>query len=566
MNNEKFNPILLQYGIKTKNLWNNEEERKIVLKYVYDYGEKCNWCFDLLTDLEDKLMDLYANSCTESKSENFFVPFSGRDLFEKKNMIIELAFQYLSLNDIDSYSLNKYKEIIRKTRKRGYNSTISESDITSQTNSIDYDETNVIAQKTVNENNEGKKINPVLLEYGIRTTNLYSNFMEEKIVCKYIYDYCKEQEFDMDKIRELAKSFNLRKYSTTKVVDGKKVRFYEDDFWKILKICHDYEAFFLKSKEYFSVSSATTIIFDRLFRAQSIDEILQAIDSKTISKNVYSTYDKYLYLKTKFEKTVESYGHEKLKLYEENLSEKFNMYLQLYNKQLEEIRAREYLKKLERATNVIEIFVASDSRNIKSFCDQYNISMTEFRGYVDILKDNNLPLYNDYTDIATSNKKQTYVVVSEKIKLIVCLLGNGIEENGVKRNFDLIDFCQIANSLSPDDIMNLARNLVDKRSYSLLKKFVSNNKKNMRFDSRAKENILSMTQYINFEKDQDGYPIPGTGEEFANSKKIQLMEYLNDSNVPLNLATYNMAFNRYRKGFLDLSKEKVKVKVTNDNS
>ena len=76
----------------------------------------------------------------------------------------------------------------------------------------------------------------------------------------------------------------------------------------------------------------------------------------------------------------------------------------------------------------------------------------------------------------------------------------------------------------------------------------------------VQENILSMNQYVNFEKDQNGCLIPGTGEIFDNDKKLQLMRYLEESNVPLNIATYNIAFNRYRKGYLVLSKVKVKIK------
>lgn len=65
--------------------------------------------------------------------------------------------------------------------------------------------------------------------------------------------------------------------------------------------------------------------------------------------------------------------------------------------------------------------------------------------------------------------------------------------------------------------------------------------------------IMSAKVIINYQKDKKGNPIPGTEEIFPNEEKIKIINYLKQHQIPLNLKTYNLAYNRYKNGILDLN-------------
>lgn len=535
-NIEDFNPILLQYGIKTRYLWNNEEEKKLVLEYVYNFVSNFYRNRFKLNKLGDKLITLYLNSHTNTSIQKIVEPLENKSIFNPNNILRDLILQYFCQFEIGTSLLCEYDII---TKRIG---------------------------RTVPKNSRKiRNANPVLAKYGIKCQLLWRNDLEKRVVLEYIYNYCKECNFEFDKMRELAKSFDFNKNYKTEIINGSPINIYEDDFWIMLELCHRYEVEVLKNKDAFSILSEDTILFDLLFKAMTIEDVVKVLNSKTNlkvnGKVQCTTYYKYQYLKSKFIKVINNYGSERMREYYSNLSGKFDMYKQYYDHQIEEDKKRADLGIFKEAENIIEEFISCDTKNAQLFCKQHNISRNEFRNYVNILKDKNPTLFLEYSNIASLNKKQAYALAISKLEQIGWLIANRVEENSnQKRDFDLIDFYQIAGNLSLEDILNLLKSGVNTPNLIGLKKFIASNKKYMKPDKNARENILSMNQYVNFEKDQNGCLIPGTGEIFDNDKKLQLMKYLEESNVPLNIATYNIAFNRYRKGYLALSKVKVKIK------
>lgn len=74
-NIEDFNPILLQYGIKTRYLWNNEEEKKLVLE---------NDAFSIFNEDTVLFDQYYDHQIEEDKNPTLFLEYSNIADLNKK--------------------------------------------------------------------------------------------------------------------------------------------------------------------------------------------------------------------------------------------------------------------------------------------------------------------------------------------------------------------------------------------------------------------------------------------------------------------------------------------------
>ena len=153
------NPILLEKINKsTYLLWENKEEREIVLEYIYNYCTKENWDKNKLNELAKKL---------------------GITIDRLKVHAKKYAKEHLSFED---YQLVEQQ--------------IKESAITSR---------------------ELKKIkltiiNPIILQELNKTTYLlWENEKEKELVLKYIYEYCVKSRFNGSNIESLAQWLGITK-------------------------------------------------------------------------------------------------------------------------------------------------------------------------------------------------------------------------------------------------------------------------------------------------------------------------------------------------------------------
>jgi len=168
-------------------------------------------------------------------------------------------------------------------------------------------------------------------------------------------------------------------------------------------------------------------------------------------------------------------------------------------------------------------------------------------------------LYNKYIEKTSKVKNQKYAIILSKIKTIINMLKNGIEDNGIKRPADLLDYYLNVNTkVSLEDMLRLSKEKISPSDYALLKKFVTQNIRGTKTNFNEINEIMKEKTEINHEKDSKGNPILGTGEIFGNDKKQKIINFLKENEIPLNRKTYTLAFKRYLKGFLDLDVTKRK--------
>ena len=151
-------------------------------------------------------------------------------------------------------------------------------------------------------------------------------------------------------------------------------------------------------------------------------------------------------------------------------------------------------------------------------------------------------------------------MINKQILKLMEYLKNWIDDNGIIRPFDLIDY-YIKIRLSLDNILIYAKNIVSPSQMAMLRRFVQQNISGIKSNYSELKMIMLENVEINMKKDKNGMPIAGTGEIFTNEQKEMIIEYLKKNNVPINRKTYTIAFKRYKDGFLNFEPIKNKKLV-----
>lgn len=219
---------------------------------------------------------------------------------------------------------------------------------------------------------------------------------------------------------------------------------------------------------------------------------------------------------------------------------------QLYEKLLitnEAEKIIEILKKYNKTT--IEIF----EKGILEYRILFNKTEEELK---------NLKLkfifYKNYLE--TINKE----VIDKKMVInIINLIENGIEENGIKRDFDLIDFYN-NTTIKIETILEYTKKELDQGKYKILKEFILENKDRLQSKPHEVKEIMKLNIELNCQKDKNGFPIIGTGELLTNEEKELLVEYLKKRKIPQNAKNYKLLIKKYKEGTISILKKEHKTK------
>lgn len=396
------------------------------------------------------------------------------------------------------------------------------------------------------------KINPILQKLTGKTTYLlWENEEEKKIVLKYIYEYCEENNYDKEKIYELSiwsgiKHSNIEKYTKHYAVDylGYSLEEYAKRKYAYGRIRNQQ-----KVKE-------NTIyyprIFERILNATTLEEIIKIVSEPGIKLSTLSTFKDYVNRHHNGDVKVKEQLKSKIKMYTDYILEK--------NKQeLEEKKLKALQEKLPIVIETITKFINdTECYTIDYFCYKYSFDKKTFEEYVTIIREYQTDLYNIYDKKINESRSQRYAIIINQVKYIIEKLKNGIEEYDVNRPFDIIDYYSVTN-ISLENLLRIAKDIVSPSEINILKKFITQNISGAKHNPSVISQIMSEKVIINYEKDSRGNPIPGTEEIFSAEEKERLINYLREKNIPINLKTYNILYRRYRNGTIDINQtEKLK--------
>ncbi len=140
-----------------------------------------------------------------------------------------------------------------------------------------------------------------------------------------------------------------------------------------------------------------------------------------------------------------------------NVSLLMNEYNKEVQKKDEEARNLELENKVSYYSDIIRSFLAEKYKTKEAFLKDKNLTDAQFNHILEAVEKFNTPLYLEFMSKFTSLKNQRYLLVMKTIDYVLNALVNGVEDNGVVRPFDFMDYCMLTK-LSIDEFAAIAMN------------------------------------------------------------------------------------------------------------
>lgn len=149
------------------------------------------------------------------------------------------------------------------------------------------------------------------------------------------------------------------------------------------------------------------------------------------------------------------------------------------------------------------------------------------------------------------------IKINEELTLLYKDLGqklvNGVlTDNGV-RPFDLIDFYMNFKKISTLAIPYLYGSFLSRRETTMITNFLA---KTNYCSFINVEDFLNSKVEINCQKDQNGFPIKGTGTILKREELQEILDFLVENDVPLYDVIINQAIRRYVNNALFVTRQR----------
>ena len=412
-------------------------------------------------------------------------------------------------------------------------------------------------QKQKTDKNFIGKENQILKEKGIKTLFLWTNEDEKEIFLKEVYNYSKNQKFSFHAAEKIMKDYNIS----------------ESRYYRLLK---EYMVHYLRKpieeeptlyKHYcFSVIDKRKLCNNKLLASFN-----QFIETDDVEKMDYlvsnSGYIPSVY-KTNFELYSRIFSEEEIKKFEDNMkiySEYRSQHVREARKEKMLQNAEEKLKQdLTKSKGIIYLYLDTDNETFLGFLNKNNISKEEFNTALSAVKLYDKELYAKYLLVRNAKNNMSTELTKNQVKELLDKLTNGYEENGEKRNFDVIDYFTIT-SIPASNIVSVSSKYLKPSQVSTIRKFVNFNKGFTSGSLTDEKTILSEKRIVGVKFDKWGKIIEGSGREITEEEKLFLIDYLHSNYIPVNRFTYKAALNRYLNGLL-VKEDVKKLTLEKDNN
>ena len=343
----------------------------------------------------------------------------------------------------------------------------------------------------------------------------------EKYLQKYFYDLVESVNCDMEKIIELVKKLGIKRHLIIKYYNG-----YVDvcKKWLPKLVC----------------SGSNSLSYNTLRELSATEdekEIISILDNvpMTISRLLQATYSDEQRKKLKW---YARYKNEQRKLEREKRADTLKDILDIY--------------RFEDAKKLIVDYLDNNGNNsIDFYCKTVGITKNEFNKDVEMIKEYSPELYERYFNKAQSVSANRYMALLASIKKLVNYIKNGIEEDGVIREFDVLDYYK-ATKFSFDDLIKFIsdnNNRLDLSNDDIrtIRIFIAKNKKFKAYTDRKKEVFVNSTIIMKV-KIGDREEL----KEFTKDELQAVIDYLEMHKLPVNDKTTNLVCRKYASGKLDI--------------
>ena len=343
----------------------------------------------------------------------------------------------------------------------------------------------------------------------------------EKYLQKYFYDLVESVNCDMEKIIELVKKLGIKRHLIIKYYNG-----YVDvcKKWLPKLVC----------------SGSNSLSYNTLRELSATEdekEIISILDNvpMTISRLLQATYSDEQRKKLKW---YARYKNEQRKLEREKRADTLKDILDIY--------------RFEDAKKLIVDYLDNNGNNsIDFYCKTVGITKNEFNKDVEMIKEYSPELYERYFNKAQSVSANRYMALLASIKKLVNYIKNGIEEDGVIREFDVLDYYK-ATKFSFDDLIKFISDNNNRLELSnddirTIRIFIAKNKKLKAYTDRKKEVFVNSTIIMKV-KIGDSEEL----KEFTKDELQAVIDYLETHKLPVNDKTTNLVCRKYASGKLDI--------------
>lgn len=238
-------------------------------------------------------------------------------------------------------------------------------------------------------------------------------------------------------------------------------------------------------------------LFETIIPMSDYEQVNKEYESKKISINTLNKMKKeYLsYIKQDInisestKKTIEKIITISIQDYRKYLEEERRKKQEEKNKNKKEL----YESSLANAETFITLIISNKIENINDFCKKYNVTKEQIKLYVEVVKELNNELYEEYKNKMKEEKVKKYQDIIKKIKYICNRLKEDIEKNTPEDDrFNIYNYYQITK-IPLNKIILIAKNECTQDEYILLKKFVNDN--NYQRPINKKEILSSSNDY-----------------------------------------------------------------------
>ena len=220
------------------------------------------------------------------------------------------------------------------------------------------------------------------------------------------------------------------------------------------------------------------------------------------------------------------------------------VYTRYYEEKLENRRKERNDIKIKEAAQRVELYVVSNSS------DDYDLK--KLNQDISFLKKNNYPRLEIYLELISKKEFDKAKDVIETAKEMAILIENGIDMNGIKRNFDMIDYFLMTN-LSFQQFLKIVKDHISYKDHYILINFFKKKKINFNWNENYIEQAYAAEYLTNIKLDDEGNII--SGRKVSLEEKKAVVEALNRINVPINEETYCDGISRLNQGILYASLE-----------
>lgn len=228
---------------------------------------------------------------------------------------------------------------------------------------------------------------------------------------------------------------------------------------------------------------------------------------------------------------------------DENVKNFINKYNKHYSKYENKKNNQKCMEHFEYAYGMIKNYLDGEYKDLHDYCDKIGTTVSTFQKYVGLMKKSNNSIYNEYVEFDNVKKQAELEYKHNCIDALLSGIRNGVNENGVIREFDLLDYYSYTN-IPFKELKKVACKYLNSCDLLTLSLFVSKYGNDKIIDNNSINSIFDTKDILFCEFDNNGNMI-NPGYEVTTDDKKQILTLLNEKNIPLTVKTYSLMRDRY---------------------